>query len=133
MTVPALGDSPAPADTPLDEMPPLMWHGVIAREGVYTDDGRFWEPGAFRTQPLPFPARFQRSDIGGHDGAVVIGNTEAVRRYQGAIRAWGTFADGSLTPEVGEVQGLMATGMTLLSVQLLLQTLRHFFAPHKAA
>lgn len=95
----------------LEDLPPVMWHGVIAREGTYTDDGRFWEPGSFRTQPLPFPARFQRSDIGGHDGAVVIGNTEAVRRYQGAIRAWGTFADGSLTPEVDEIQGLMATRM----------------------
>lgn len=95
----------------LEDLPPVMWHGVIAREGVYTDDGRFWEPGAFRTQPLPFPARFQRSDIGGHDGAVVIANTEAVRRFQGAIRAWGTFADGSMTPEVDEIQGLMATRM----------------------
>lgn len=98
-------------ETALEDLPPVMWHGVIAREGVYTGDRRFWEPGAFRTQPLPFPARFQRSDIGGHDGAVVIGNTEGVRRFEGAIRAWGTFADGSLTPEVDEIQGLMATRM----------------------
>ena len=98
-------------ETALEDLPPVMWHGVIAREGVYTDDGRLFEPGSFRTQPLPFPARFQRSDIGGHDGAVVIANTEAARRYQGAIRAWGTFADGSLTPEVDEIQGLMATRM----------------------
>lgn len=98
-------------ETPLEDLPPVMWHGVIAREGVYADDGRFIEPGATRTQPLPFPARFQRSDIGGHDGAVVIGNTEGARRFQGEIRAWGTFADGSLTPEVDEIQGLMATRM----------------------
>jgi hypothetical protein len=104
-----LGDTVT--ETALDDLPPVMWHGVIAREGVYTDDGRFWEPGAFRTQELPFPARFQRTDIGGHDGAVVIGNTEGVRRFQGEIRAWGTFADGSLTPEVDEIQGLMATRM----------------------
>lgn len=98
-------------ETALEDLPPVMWHGVIAREGVYTDDGRFFESGALRIQPLPFPARFQRSDVGGHDGAVVIGNTEGVRRYQGAIRAWGTFADGALTPEVDEIQGLMATRM----------------------
>lgn len=97
--------------TTLEDLPPVMWHGIIAREGVYTDDGRFWDPGAFRTQPLPMPARFQRSDIGGHDGAVVIGNTEAVRRFQGAIRAWGTFADGAATEEVDEIQGHMATRM----------------------
>jgi hypothetical protein len=95
----------------LEDLPPVMWHGVIAREGVYTDDGRMFEPGSFRTQPLPMPARFQRSDIGGHDGAVVIANTEAVRRYLGDVRAWGTFADGTLTPEVDEIQGLMATRM----------------------
>jgi hypothetical protein len=104
-----LGDTVT--ETALDDLPPVMWHGVIAREGVYTDDGRLWEPGSFRTQPMPFPARFQRSDVGGHDSAVVIGNTEAARRYQGEIRAWGTFADGSLTPEVDEIQGLMATRM----------------------
>lgn len=98
-------------ETALDDLPPVMWHGVIAREGVYTDDGRLFEPGSLRTQELPFPARFQRSDIGGHDGAVVIANTEGVRRFEGAIRAWGTFADGSLTPEVDEIQGLMATRM----------------------
>jgi hypothetical protein len=99
------------SQTALEDLPPVMWHGVIAREDVYTDDGRLFEPGSFRIQPLPFPARFQRSDIGGHDGAVVIANTEGVRRYQGAIRAWGTFADGGLTPEVDEIQGLMATQM----------------------
>lgn len=104
-----LGDTVT--EVALEDLPPVMWHGVIAREGVYTDDGRLWEPGAFRTMPLPFPARFQRSDIGGHDGAVVIANTEGVRRFEGAIRAWGTFADGSLTPEVDEIQGLMATRM----------------------
>lgn len=104
-----LGDTVT--ETALEDLPPVMWHGVIAREGVYTDDGRFLEPGATRIQPLPFPARFQREDIGGHDGAVVIGNTEGARRYLGAVRAWGTFADGSLTPEVDEIQGLMATRM----------------------
>jgi hypothetical protein len=98
-------------ETALEDLPPVMWHGVIAKEGVYTGDGRFFEPGAVRTQPLPMPARFQREDWGGHTGAVVTANAEAVRRFQGDIRAWGTFADGSLTPEVDEVMGLMATRM----------------------
>lgn len=98
-------------DEPLDALPPLMWHGVIAKEGVFTGDRRKFESGALRTQAFPFPMRFQREDWGGHSGAVVTANAEAARRYEGDIRAWGTFADASLTPEVAEVVGLFATGM----------------------
>lgn len=98
-------------ETPLEDLPPVMWHGVIAMEGVFTGDRRKFQPGALRTQPLPMPIRFQRQDWGGHDGAVVIANLEAARRFQGSIRAWGYFADGDQTPEVGESMGLMATRM----------------------
>jgi hypothetical protein len=98
-------------ETALEDLPPVMWHGVIAVEGVYTGDRRRFAPGALRTQPLPMPIRFQREDWGGHTGAVVVANMEAARRFSGQIRAWGTFADGTLTPEVDEVQGLMATRM----------------------
>lgn len=95
----------------LADLPPVMWHGVIAVEGIYTGDGRKFAEGSIRTQALPMPIRFVREDWGGHQGAVVTANMEAGRRYQGFIRAWGTFADGAFTPEVDEVQGLMATRM----------------------
>lgn len=95
----------------LADLPPLMWHGVITLEGEYTGDRRFFRPGAIRTQALPLPIRFQREDWGGHQGAVVVANAEGARRFDGQIRAWGTFADGTLTPEVDEVVGLMASRM----------------------
>jgi hypothetical protein len=95
----------------LEALPPLQWHGVITVEEVYTGDRRKFTAGSLRTQPLPMPLRWARTDFGGHDGAIVVGNIEGVRRYAGQIRAWGTFADGTLTPEVDELQGLMATRM----------------------
>lgn len=104
MTQPAIEEG-------LTDLPPLMWHGVITLEGTYTGDRRFFRDGAIRTQAMPLPIRFQREDWGGHSGAVVVANAEAARRYDKQIRAWGTFADGALTPEVEEVVGLMATGM----------------------
>lgn len=95
----------------ISDLPPVMWHGVIALEDTYTGDRRFFRGGAIRTQPLPLPIRFQREDWGSHTGAVVVANAEAARRYDKQIRAWGTFADGTLTPEVDEFVGLMATRM----------------------
>lgn len=97
-----------PTDTELGDLPPMMWHGVVALEGVYTGDRRFFRPNAIRGQEFPWPMRFQREDWGGHSGAVVTANAEAARRYEGQIRAWGTFGDGTLTPEVEEVIGLFA-------------------------
>lgn len=108
MTVPALG---SPDETELADLPPMMWHGILTLEDTYSGDGRFIKPGAIRTQELPIPIRFQREDWGGHTGAVVVANAEAMRRYGNEIRAWGTFADGSLTPEVDEYIGLMAGRM----------------------
>jgi hypothetical protein len=102
--------TPMPDDE-LSDLPPVMWHGVITKEGVYTGDARLFSPGAMRTAALPLPIRFQREDWGGHTGAVVTANLEGARRFGEDIRAWGTFADGTLTPEVDEVQGLMATRM----------------------
>ena len=102
---------PATEETELADLPPLMWHGVITLEETYTGDRRFFRRDAIRTMALPLPIRFQREDWGGHQGAVVVANAEGVRRYGNEIRAWGTFADGTLTPEVEEVVGLMATRM----------------------
>lgn len=111
-TVTVSATEPASQEDPeLGDLPPLMWHGVITLENTYTGDRRFFRSDAIRTQALPLPIRFQREDWGGHTGAVVVANAEAVRRYGNEIRAWGTFADGTLTPEVEEVVGLMATRM----------------------
>jgi hypothetical protein len=107
----AAGGETTVTETALEDLPPVMWHGVITVEGEFTGDRRKFQPGSIRTQALPMPIRFQREDLGGHTGAVVIANMEAGRRYQGQIRAWGTFADGDFTPEANEVQGLMATQM----------------------
>lgn len=95
----------------LEDLPALMWHAVSTVEDVFTGDRRKFTAGSLRTQPLPYPMRWQREDWGGHTGAVVVANVEAARRAGKQIRTWGTFADGESTPEVDEVEGLIATRM----------------------
>lgn len=95
----------------LDDLPPVMWHGVIVVEDEYTGDRRYFAANSLRTQALPMPIRFQREDWGGHTGAVVTANLEGIRRFGKQIRAWGTFANGDNTPEVNEVISLMGNRM----------------------
>lgn len=95
----------------LEDLPPVMWHGVIVVEDEYTGDRRWFAADSLRTQALPMPIRFQREDWGGHTGAVVTANLEGIRRFGKEVRAWGTFANGDNTPEVNEVISLMGNRM----------------------
>lgn len=68
------------------------WSGVIAQENQITGDGRFIELNALTWDTLPIPFRWVESDVGAHDGAVVVGKIETITRAtDGGIEATGTF------------------------------------------
>lgn len=86
------------------------WEGTIVLEGVMTGDGRMIESGALRWE-TPFPIRHVVSDVGAHDGAVVVGTVRSITRTDdGKIHATGTFDLGS---EHGvEARRQVAEGLT---------------------
>lgn len=67
------------------------WTGVIAMENTLTGDGRLIETDALRWADLPLPFRWARSEMGGHDGAVVVGHINTISRDGPRIRATGDF------------------------------------------
>lgn len=77
---------------------PSMWSGIIGMEQTMTGDGRLIDDGALRWE-VPFPIRYVSSDVGGHDGAQVVGTAlYAERQEGGAIFATGTF---DMASEIG--------------------------------
>lgn len=77
-------------------MKKIGWHGIIGVEGSVTGDGRLIDKGALRWEDLPIKMRYVSSDVGAHDGAVVVGNiTEITRADSGMIEARGWFDAGS--------------------------------------
>lgn len=68
------------------------WSGPIVAEGVMTGDGRLIEPNALTWGDLPLPLRYVKSDVGAHDGAVVVGRILTLeRKPDGLIYATGDF------------------------------------------
>lgn len=86
------------------------WTGTLVFENEVTGDGRLIETGALHWDEGGVPLRSVSSDVGGHDGAVVVGRiTEITRADNGAINATGFLDLGS---EHGvEAQRLMAAGL----------------------
>jgi hypothetical protein len=85
------------------------WTGVIGAEGALTGDGRLIALDALAWAAFPLPLRWVPADVGGHDGAVVVGRIDSVTRGQnGAINAAGVIDLGS--PQGQEVARLIAAG-----------------------
>lgn len=84
------------------------WAGVIGMENTMTGDGRLIKHEALRWAELPIPIRHAAEDVGGHDGAVVVGAIETISRGEGgAIEATGFFdldsdAGSEAARQVGE-------------------------------
>lgn len=88
---PALIASLGSSDAPVQP-----WEGVIGAEGRLTGDGRLIEFGALEFAKFPMPLRWAPVDLGGHDGAVLVGLIHGVRREKnGLIRAQGVLDLGS--------------------------------------
>ena len=86
----------------------MVWHGVIAPTGVTSGDSRRFAVAALRTRDLPVPLRWQKVDMPGHDGSVVVANITRVWEEDGLIKAEGRFA---VNAEADEVIALIADQM----------------------
>src|SRR5512140_1814785 len=86
------------------------WSGVIGVEGELTGDGRLIEKGALRWENLPIPFRYVSSDVGMHDGAVVVGAIDKISRGKnGQILGEGPWDPAS--PISQEAMRLVAEGL----------------------
>lgn len=72
---------------------PIPIHGVLAPEATMSGDSRGFNAGSMTKRPGRIPFRWQESDIGGHDGAVVTGSVDRMMRKDGLIHY-----EGSLMP-----------------------------------
>jgi len=90
-----------------------------------TGDGRRFAPGAIVSAEPPLPIRYVREDVGGHDGAMVVGRMDDITVEEGAIYGIITMFDDvdpqkmpTLSETVAEAMKLMDEGVLGLSVDL---------------
>lgn len=90
-----------------------------------TGDGRRFAPGAIIAAEPPLPIRYVREDVGGHDGAVVVGRMDDIAVEEGAIYGVITMFDDidpmkmpTLAEAVAEAMKLIEEGVLGLSVDL---------------
>jgi hypothetical protein len=96
------------------------WGGVIGMEGERTGDGRIIQPGALRWPEdigeNPIPLRYVSSDVGAHDGAVVVGLCDHIERRDGGV-IWGEGPfdlDGDVGKEAyRQVKGKYTNGVSM--------------------
>lgn len=79
---------------------PIPIHGIIAPEGLESGDGRGFVGGALTSRPLRIPFRFQKSDIGGHDGAITVGSVDRIMRKDGMIHYEGLLMNSADAAEL---------------------------------
>lgn len=100
------------------------YRALAAPVDVSTGDQRRFAEGAIQADTLPMPLRMARSDVGGHDGAVVVGRIDTVEM---GPEIWTTVTmfddvDPAVTPrlaeDVAEAMKLMDEGVVGLSVDL---------------
>lgn len=85
------------------------WSGILGVEGELTGDGRLLEEGALEWS-TPIPLRYVQEDVGGHDGAVVVGRILSIWRAEsGALMAHGDFDLGG--PAGREASRLLSSEM----------------------
>lgn len=87
------------ASAPVTEEPDVeesqvMWEGVLALEGMPTDDGRFLIVGEQEHRELPLTLMAQLELAPGHDGAVLAGRIDEVwwkdsSEFDGVREIWG--------------------------------------------
>lgn len=69
------------------------WHGVLARLGVRTGDGRILSETGGGSRDLPLALMYQRITDDGHRGSELIGRIESVRIADGMVYATGSLLD----------------------------------------
>lgn len=101
------------------------YRAMAAPVDVSTGDGRRFAPGAIVSAEPPLPIRYVREDVGGHDGAMVVGRMDDITVEEGAIYGVITMFDDidpqkmpTLAETVAEAMKLMDEGVLGLSVDL---------------
>ena len=103
-TDPAVEEAEPEFDAAAFTVRPIPIHGVMAPEETESGDQRGFVAGAVTTRPLRIPFRWQKSDIGGHDGAVVVGSVDRLMRIGGNIHWEGLLM---ASPEASELTDLI--------------------------
>lgn len=104
-TAPPAVDPTMVDDPMMDDDITTPWHGVLAPENVASGDGRMFTPNALTWRDLPLPLAYQKQNMGGHDGSVVVGRIDEIWREEGLIKASGMFVT---SPEADEAIGMLA-------------------------
>lgn len=95
----------------------IRWTGCLVVEGEPTGDGRLIQRGALTWDEPPLLLRLVTEDVGAHDGAVVVGKIDKIRRSDGKILAEGTLDMGGENGREAERQ--LREGLTTgISVDL---------------
>jgi hypothetical protein len=91
----------------------LRWTATFVPEGVLTEDGRAFAPGALilppeegsRELPLTLMAMIETSAEGGHDGAKVAGRIDQLWREGDLVKASGVFSQEEYGQMIGRMVG----------------------------
>lgn len=114
--VPALAQDIDPEGEP--------FYGIVAPEGVYSDDARGFGLDSMVARDLPLPLMYQDAQASGHDGAVRVGridnvwrDTETyetpVIRFDGAWDTSETAAEAQRQVEKGVAKGVSVDGVNV--------------------
>lgn len=103
------------------------WEGPIGLEGVATGDGRFIVKDALRWDSLPVPLRWVKSDVGAHDGAVVVGKIEEIERltYEEANERLEAAGKDPMPDRFAEATIIWGSGMSDLGSEEGREAFRH--------
>lgn len=86
-----------------------FWMPIALPEGIESGDGRLVEKGAAEIRTLPISLLWQFKTASGHDGSVVVGRIERLRRIPGGIgNGYGHFDTG---PWGREAERMVRNGM----------------------
>lgn len=70
----------------------IGWEGILCVENGPTGDNRFIQAGALEWRDLPLPLMLQTVTAPGHDGAVICGRIDTIRREGDAIIGTGVLS-----------------------------------------
>lgn len=98
-----LAQAPAPADEP--------WSGILTVEGAESGDGRIFSLGSLDWAQLPLPLMYQPTNVGGHNGSIMVGEITQAARKGSEIAGWGHVSGEALAGEHGDgIRQMMDAG-----------------------
>lgn len=81
-----------------DATPDEPWEGPLVVEDVESGDGRMFSAGSLDWADLPQPLMYQPANVGGHNGSIMVGEIQHMRRKGAVIhgrgRIFGHIVDG---------------------------------------